>query len=74
LEKYGESEGKANFACDLFSFPDVLPMLFELCSKLKMTLAEMIEKTRIDKVVGHKKEQMTIPSIFHCHSSIMRNL
>jgi hypothetical protein len=33
-----------------------------------MTLAEMMEKTRTDKEVGHPKEQMTIPPIFQCPS------
>jgi len=33
-----------------------------------MTLAEMMEKTRTDKEVGHTKEQMTIPPIFQCPS------
>jgi hypothetical protein len=43
-------------------------MLFEHWSKLEMILAEMMGKIRINKVVGHMKEQMIVPSIFHCHS------
>jgi hypothetical protein len=40
-------------------------MFYELCGKFKITVAEILSNIKAEKVVGYKKEQMTILQIFY---------